>query len=69
MTSVEYLGADSIVTCAVGSQPLAVRAPGRVSCPPARRVRLAWSPDATHVFDAQSGRRRDDAAAVSSIFR
>ena len=67
--SVEYLGADSILTCAVGSQTLAVRAPGRVTLSPGAPVRLSWSPDATHVFDAQSGRRRDDAAAVSSISR
>ena len=38
--SVEYLGADSIVTCAVGSQTLAVRAPGRVDAVP-RRARPA----------------------------
>ncbi|HMH76654.1 MAG TPA: ABC transporter ATP-binding protein, partial [Candidatus Udaeobacter sp.] len=69
MTSVEYLGADSIVTCAVGTQTLAVRAPGRVTRSPGAPVRLSWSATATHVFDAQSGSRRDDAAAVSSISR
>ena len=67
--NVEYLGADSILTCAVGSQTLAVRAPGRVTRSPGAPVRLSWRPDATHVFDAQSGSRRDDAAAVSSISR
>ncbi|MEX2222583.1 MAG: ABC transporter ATP-binding protein [Candidatus Rokuibacteriota bacterium] len=63
VTSVEYLGADSILTCAVGSQILAVRAPGRVGLPPGAPVRLSWSPAATHVFDAQSGSRRDDGPA------
>jgi sn-glycerol 3-phosphate transport system ATP-binding protein len=67
--SVEYLGADSILTCAVGSQTLAVRAPGRETQSPGAPVRLSWTPDATHVFDSQSGSRRDDAAAVSSISR
>jgi sn-glycerol 3-phosphate transport system ATP-binding protein len=67
--SVEYLGADSILACAVGSQTLAVRAPGRVTLSPGAPVRLSWSPDATHVFDAQSGSRRDDAPAVPSISR
>ena len=67
--SVEYLGADSILTCEVGGQTLAVRAPGRVTLTPGAPVRLSWSPDAAHVFDAQSGSRRDDAAAVSSISR
>jgi sn-glycerol 3-phosphate transport system ATP-binding protein len=67
--SVEYLGADSILTCGVGSQTLAVRAPGRATRSPGAPVRLSWSPDATHVFDAQSGSRRDDAPAVPSISR
>jgi sn-glycerol 3-phosphate transport system ATP-binding protein len=69
VTSVEYLGADSILTCRVGSQSLAVRAPGRVTLPAGAPVRLSWGPEATHVFDAQSGSRRDDAAAVPSISR
>jgi sn-glycerol 3-phosphate transport system ATP-binding protein len=67
--SLEYLGADSIVTCEVGSQTLAVRAPGRVTLTPGAPVRLSWSPEATHVFDARSGSRRGDAAAVSPISR
>ena len=67
--SVEYLGADSILACAVGSQTLAVRAPGRVTLSSGAPVRLSWSPDATHVFDAQSGSRQDDAPAVPSISR
>jgi sn-glycerol 3-phosphate transport system ATP-binding protein len=67
--SVEYLGADSIVTCAVGSQTLAVRAPGRVALSPGAPVRLSWSPDATHVFDAQSGSRRSGAPVVPTISR
>ena len=67
--SVEYLGADSILACAVGSQTLAVRAPGRVTLSPGAPVRLSWSPDTTHVFDAQSGSRQDDAPAVPSISR
>jgi sn-glycerol 3-phosphate transport system ATP-binding protein len=36
VATVEYLGADSILTCAVGDQTLAVRASGRVALP-ARR--------------------------------
>ena len=67
--SVEYLGADSIVTCEVGRQTLAVRAPGRVTLPSGAPVRLSWSPDATHVFDAQSGSRRSGAPVVPTISR
>jgi sn-glycerol 3-phosphate transport system ATP-binding protein len=67
--NVEYLGADSIVTCEVGSQTLAVRVPGRVSLTPGAPVRLSWSPGATHVFDAQSGSRRSGAPVVPTISR
>jgi sn-glycerol 3-phosphate transport system ATP-binding protein len=60
ITAVEYLGADSILACAAGGQALAVRVPGRVGLTPGERAHLAWSKDAGHVFDEQSGRRRDD---------
>jgi sn-glycerol 3-phosphate transport system ATP-binding protein len=60
VSAIEYLGADSIVTCAVGGQAVAVRAPRRVELPVGARVHLAWAKDAAHVFDAATGRRRDD---------
>ena len=67
--SIEYLGADSIMMCAIGSQALAVRAPGRVALAPGAPVSLAWARDAAHLFDAETGRRRDDVAADSPISR
>ncbi len=54
---VEYLGADSILTCAVGDQTLAVRAPGRVELPGGAPVTLGWPAGAAHLFDATSGTR------------
>ena len=57
VTTVEYLGADSIVSCAAGDQTLAVRAPGRVELPEGSAVTLTWKPDATHLFDAATGTR------------
>jgi sn-glycerol 3-phosphate transport system ATP-binding protein len=57
VTTVEYLGADSIVTCAAGRQALAVRAPGRVDLTLGAAVTLAWKPEATHLFDAATGAR------------
>jgi sn-glycerol 3-phosphate transport system ATP-binding protein len=60
VTGIEYLGADSIVSCTVGGQSLAVRAPRRVELPVGTRIHLAWAKDAAHVFDASTGRRRDD---------
>jgi sn-glycerol 3-phosphate transport system ATP-binding protein len=56
----EYLGADTILTCALGEETLRVRLPGRAPVAPGAEVRLGWSADAVHVFDAASGRRRDD---------
>ncbi|HWO05282.1 MAG TPA: ABC transporter ATP-binding protein [Methylomirabilota bacterium] len=67
--SIEYLGADSILLCAIGRQALAVRAPGRVALAPGAPVSLAWARDAAHVFDAETGRRRDDDAVDSPISR
>jgi len=67
--SIEYLGADSILMCAIGRQALAVRAPGRVALAPGAPVSLAWARDTAHVFDAETGRRRDDVAADSPISR
>jgi sn-glycerol 3-phosphate transport system ATP-binding protein len=57
VAAVEYLGADSIVTCAVGDQTLAVRTPGRAELPEGLGVTLAWPAGATHVFDATTGTR------------
>src|SRR2546426_7910486 len=42
VVTVEYLGADSIVTCAVNDETIAVRAPGRVELLAGAVVRLAW---------------------------
>jgi sn-glycerol 3-phosphate transport system ATP-binding protein len=67
--SIEYLGADSILLCAIGRQALAVRAPGRVALAPGAPVSLAWARGAAHVFDAETGRRRDDDAVDSPISR
>jgi len=60
VTAAEYLGADSILACAAGGQTLAVRVPGRVSLTPGAPAHLAWPKNACHVFDAQTGKRRDD---------
>jgi sn-glycerol 3-phosphate transport system ATP-binding protein len=60
IAAVEYLGADSTVTCTVGSEAIALRVPGRVALPAGTSVGLVWPGAAAHLFDAASGRRRDD---------
>ncbi len=69
--SAEFLGADTIVTCAYGGQTLAARVPGKATFPAGAAIRVHWDPENLHLFDAASGIRRDDvidfAAAKSSI--
>jgi len=57
VASVEYLGADSIVTCAAGTQTLAVRVAGRVELAEGKHAHVAWPPAAQHLFDIETGRR------------
>ena len=58
VTAVEYRGADSILSCAAGTQSLAVRVPGRVDLSPGATVHLYWSKDAVHIFDPERGGER-----------
>jgi sn-glycerol 3-phosphate transport system ATP-binding protein len=53
----EYLGADTILRCRVGTEPLLVRAARTIKAGPGKPVRLAWRPDALHLFDSKSGQR------------
>lgn len=58
---VEYLGADSLLTCRVGTQLLAVRTSGRSGLSRGESTRLSWARGAQHLFDAATGKRIDDA--------
>ena len=62
--AIEYLGADSLVTCRLGAATLAVRVPGSVGLARGDAARLAWAPGAQHLFE-RNGERRADAAATS----
>jgi sn-glycerol 3-phosphate transport system ATP-binding protein len=57
VTTVEYLGADTIVAASVGSAPILVRVPGQLQLAKGSTVQLAWSPDQQFLFDAASGMR------------
>jgi len=65
LEAVEYLGADSILACRAGDEMLIVRAQGKVTLAPGSAVRLAWPREAMHIFDAASGKRRDDVLAAA----
>jgi sn-glycerol 3-phosphate transport system ATP-binding protein len=55
--AVEYLGPDTIVTCAAGADTVAVRTPGRVELSEGKVTHLTWAVAAQHIFDAASGAR------------
>jgi sn-glycerol 3-phosphate transport system ATP-binding protein len=52
----EYLGADLVLRCAIGSQSLLVRADGQTDIAPGQTIKLRWSPSDAHAFDGD-GRR------------
>jgi len=54
--SVEYLGADLVLRCAVGSQTLLVRVAGQQRAMPGDQVGLRWAPEDGHGFDAAGQR-------------
>ncbi len=49
----EYLGADLVLRCQVGSEVLTVRAPGPQQVPTGARVRLHWQAADTHFFGSE----------------
>ncbi|HEX4882669.1 MAG TPA: ABC transporter ATP-binding protein [Casimicrobiaceae bacterium] len=57
--SVEYLGADSLLGCRVGTATILVRVPGSVGVAAGDAVWLRWAEAAAHYFDAD-GRRGDE---------
>ena len=62
----EYLGADLVLRCQVGSEVLTVRAPGPQQVAPGAPVLLRWSPQDTHFF-AADGQRVASAAVTPDV--
>jgi sn-glycerol 3-phosphate transport system ATP-binding protein len=56
--SAEFLGAESIVLCELGGQPVSARIPGVVTVASGANVCLAWDAAAQHFF-GPDGLRRD----------
>jgi sn-glycerol 3-phosphate transport system ATP-binding protein len=59
VAAIEYLGADSLVTCRMGATTLAVRMAGSVGLARGDEVRLSWAPGAQHLFEHDGARRAD----------
>ncbi len=62
---IEYLGADSLISCRAGNASLAARVPGSVGLASGDTAWLVWAPGAQHLFD-RDGRRRGDSIRHSS---
>jgi sn-glycerol 3-phosphate transport system ATP-binding protein len=56
--SVEYLGGDSLVSCRIGGQAVAVRVAGSVGLRAGDAAWMRWARGAQHYFD-EDGRRAD----------
>ena len=54
--SLEYLGADLVLRCAVGSELITVRADGKSDLAAGAAVTLHWPAHAEHYFDSQGSR-------------
>jgi sn-glycerol 3-phosphate transport system ATP-binding protein len=64
--AIEYLGADSLVSCNVAGRSVAVRVAGRVGLSRGDTVHLAWARGAQHFF-AASGQRVEDEQSRSRV--
>jgi sn-glycerol 3-phosphate transport system ATP-binding protein len=59
VAAIEYLGADTLVTCRLGTATLAVRVPGSIGLSRGDPTRLAWARGAQHLFDRDGVRRAE----------
>jgi sn-glycerol 3-phosphate transport system ATP-binding protein len=57
VTAIEYLGADTLIDARIADLPFVVRVPGRSTLTAGEKISIAWDTDATHWFDATTGRR------------
>ena len=55
--SAEYLGADTVVACAVGDGRVLARLPGKIDLAEGRAIHLGYDPIDVHLFSAESGHR------------
>ena len=59
VAAIEYLGADSLVTCRLGGATIAARVAGSVGLTQGDTTRLSWQPGAQHIFDRDGVRRAE----------
>jgi sn-glycerol 3-phosphate transport system ATP-binding protein len=54
--SLEYLGADLVLRCAVGSETMTVRAEGKTDIAEGAKLTLGWTAQDEHFFDSMGAR-------------
>jgi sn-glycerol 3-phosphate transport system ATP-binding protein len=57
--TLEYLGADSLITCRIGAHAFAARVAGRTGLTSGDRTRVSWVSGAQHFFDEANGSRME----------
>jgi len=57
VTTVEYLGADRLLTCQIGPEVMIARISARDELPGDGQILLKWPASSQHLFDAQSSQR------------
>ena len=55
--TIEYLGADSLITCRIGAHAFAARVAGRTGLTAGERTRVSWASGAQHLFGETNGAR------------
>jgi sn-glycerol 3-phosphate transport system ATP-binding protein len=65
VVNIEYLGADTVVSCAVGSQFVTARMAGKAAFTLGASIHLALPPDKLHFFDSANGKCRDKVSEIA----
>lgn len=60
--TIEYLGADNLIDCRVGSERLTARLSNRNRIGPGERLRLTWPQGGAHLFNGITGERLEEAS-------
>jgi sn-glycerol 3-phosphate transport system ATP-binding protein len=59
VSALEYLGADSLISCRIGACEMTVRYDGRVRLAPGDPIHISWPAGESHFFNSEGGERRD----------
>ena len=60
VVNLEFLGADTLITCKIGGQDFIFRQPERLAARPGDSLRITWDNSKLHIFNREDGSRRDD---------